>query len=98
MANTCATDDTVAADNGGNSGNRGGNGGVRAPYSRADALLDVTRRLASGETVAAQNELAAAWGVDKSTVAKWLKRWRADGVVPAAQRIGRCHRLLVATK
>lgn len=70
-----------------------GNGGGKRVFSRAEALLDLTRRLASGETVEAQDELALAWGVDKSTVSKWLKRWRADGAVPAAQRVGRCHRL-----
>ncbi|MGE3228117.1 MAG: helix-turn-helix domain-containing protein [Hyphomicrobium sp.] len=75
---------------------KGGNGGGPRVYSRAEALLDLTRRLASGETVAAQDDLAEAWHVDKSTVAKWLKRWRADGLVPAAQRIGRCHRLVAA--
>lgn len=89
--------------NDGNSGNggtskprNGGNGGGRQTYSREMALLDLTRRLASGETVAAQDELAAAWGVDKSTVSKWLKRWREDERIPAAQRVGRCHRLVAA--
>jgi len=93
--------------NWGNSGNGGaigdagpppmppinGIGGRRRVFSRGEALLDLTRRLAAGETVAAQDELAVAWGVDKSTVSKWLKRWRAGGLVPPAQRIGRCHRL-----
>jgi DNA-binding transcriptional MocR family regulator len=60
------------------------------------ALLDLTRRLASGETVDAQDDLAAAWNVDKSTVSKWMKRWRADDRIPAAQRVGRCHRLVAA--
>lgn len=81
----------------GNWGNPG-NGGGRRVYSKAEALLDLTRRLASGETVAAQNDLADAWGVDKSTVAKWLKRWRRDGLAPAAQRVGRCHRLVAAAE
>ena len=80
---------------GGTWGNPGNDGGKRV-LSRSEALLDLTRRLASGETVAAQDELAAAWGVDKSTVSKWLKRWRADKRIPAAQRVGRCHRLVAA--
>lgn len=89
--------------NWGNSGNggevfrgstkKGGNGGGKRVYARSEALLDLTRRLASGETVAAQDELAAAWGVDKSTVSKWLKQWRGDDRIPASQRVGRCHRL-----
>lgn len=85
---------------GGNSGDnpppKGGKGGGKRVRSRAEALLDVTRRLASGETVAAQDELASDWGVDKSTVSKWLKRWREDGQVPPGQRVGRCQRLLPA--
>lgn len=79
----------------GNWGNSG-NGGGRKVFSRSEALLDLTRRLASGETVAAQDELATVWGVDKSTVSKWLKRWRDDERIPAAQRVGRCHRLVAA--
>lgn len=78
-----------------NSGNPGNSGGNRA-FSRGEAMLDITRRLASGETVEAQDDLAAAWGVDKSTVSKWLKRAREEGLVPVSQRIGRCHRLVAA--
>jgi hypothetical protein len=73
-----------------------GNGGSARVFSRAEALLDLTRRLASGETVDAQNDLAAEWGIDKSTVSKWVKRWQADGLIPSAQRVGRCHRLVAA--
>lgn len=95
------TDDIDAARKLGIGGEPGtgnwGNGGGWRVYSRAEALLDVTRRLASGETIAAQSELASAWGVDKATVSKWLKRWRADGLIPAAQRIGRCHRLVATS-
>jgi hypothetical protein len=80
----------------GNWGNPRNGGGARV-FSRAEALLDLTRRLASGETVDAQNDLATAWGIDKSTVSKWVKQWRADGLIPAAQRIGRCHRLVAAS-
>ncbi|MGE0025137.1 MAG: helix-turn-helix domain-containing protein [Hyphomicrobium sp.] len=94
---------TPGTGNWGNSGNGGGpkpsksgNGGGARVYSRAEALLDVTRRMASGETVDAQDVLATDWGVDKSTVSKWLKRWRTDGLIPAAQRVGRCHRLVAA--
>lgn len=90
--------------NSGNGGAIGGNGGASPPpingngggtriYSRGEALLDLTRRLASGESVDAYQTLVDAWGVDKSTVSRWMRRWRADGLVPAAQRVGRCHRL-----
>lgn len=74
-----------------------GNGGGRQTYSREMALLDLTRRLASGETVDAQDDLAAAWNVDKSTVSKWMKRWREDKRIPTAQRVGRRHRLMADT-
>lgn len=77
----------------GNWGNPGNGVGNRV-YSRSEALLDLTRRLATGETVPSQDTLAEAWGVDKSTVSKWLKRWRTDDRIPAAQRVGRCHRLI----
>ena len=90
------------AGNWGNSGNgggskppKGGNGGKRI-LSRGEAMLDVTRRLASGETVDAYQMLADEWGVNKSTVSKWMKRWREDGLAPSAQRVGRCHRLVAA--
>lgn len=79
-------DDT---DGSGEPGNPG-NGGKRV-YSKAEALLDLTRRLASGETVPSQETLAQAWAVHPGTASKWLKRWRKDGHVPAAQRVGRCH-------
>jgi len=93
------TDDIDAARElgiGGQPGNGNwGNGGGFRVYSRAEALLDLTRRLASGETVDAQNDLASAWGIDKSTVSKWVKQWRAARLIET-QRIGRCNRLLVA--
>jgi hypothetical protein len=79
----------------GNWGNPG-NGGAKRVLSQGEALLDVTRRLATGETIDAQNDLAEMWGVDKSTVSKWLKRWRADALVPIGRRVGRCQRLALA--
>lgn len=52
----------------GNSGNggpkstpKGGNGGGKRVLSKGEALLDLTRRLASRETVDAQEDLADAW-------------------------------------
>lgn len=69
-----------------------GNGGNRV-LSRAEALLDLTRRLASGETVPSQETLADAWGVHPGTASKWLKGWRREGLAPTAQRIGRCNRI-----
>jgi len=92
------TTDTVATRNRGNSGNgggKGGNGGVKI-YSREEAERDLVTRLALGETVAAQDELADRWGVHKATVSKWLKVWEADGLIPARRRIGRTMQLASA--
>ena len=73
-----------------------GNGGERV-LSKAEALLDLTRRMASGETVPSQETLAESWGVHPGTASKWLKGWRQGGIVPVAvQRVGRCHRLVAA--
>lgn len=72
-----------------------GNGGRKA-LSKLEAERDLVTMLALGETVAAQDELAERWAVNKSTVSKWLKDWRDRGLIPNAQRIGRCHRLVAA--
>lgn len=72
-----------------------GNGCSNRALSKAEALLDITRRLACGETIPSQETLADAWGVHPGTASKWLKQWRAEGCVPAPQRVGRCHRLVL---
>jgi hypothetical protein len=92
--------------NGGNPGNRPrrpkpDNPGNAGPYtgrvfSRTEAERDIVTMLASGATVASQDDLAARWSVDKGTVSRWLKHMRELGLVPAAQRVGRCHRLVAA--
>lgn len=92
--------------NGGNPGNRPrkpkpDNPGNAGPYtgrvfSRTEAERDIVTMLASGATVASQDDLAARWSVDKGTVSRWLKHMREQGLVPAAQRVGRCNRLVAA--
>lgn len=72
------------------------NGGGPRVFSKRAAEQDLVTRLALGETVESQDDLAARYGVDKSTVSKWLKDWRARDLVPVSQRIGRCHRLVAA--
>lgn len=88
----------VAVNSGNSAGNWGnpGNGGGPKVYSKRAAERDLVTRLALGETVDSQDDLAARYGVDKSTVSKWLKDWRARDLVPVSQRIGRCHRLVAA--
>jgi len=57
---------------------------------------DVLTRLALGQTIESQDEIAAAHGVHKGVASKWLKDMRERGMIPAAQRVGRCHRLVAA--
>ena len=85
---------TVSIPNLGNSGNGGGGG--RKVYSRDEAEADLVTRLAFGETVASQDDLAARWGVNKSTVSKWLKAWEREQLIPARQQIGRVKQLTAA--
>lgn len=54
------------------------------------AERDLRARLQVGETVAAQNELAALWNVNKGTVSKWVSEWERNGFIPARRSVGRC--------
>lgn len=96
-------------DNPGNSGNGGGNRRGPKPdnpsnagpnsghmFSRDEAESDLLWLLATGATIGSQDELANRWTVDKGTVSKWLKNMRNRRLIPAAQRVGRCHRLVAA--
>lgn len=88
---------TVAVPRLGNSGNSGnGGGGGRKVFSRDEAEAELVTRLALGETVASQDDLAARWGVNKSTVSKWLRSWEREQLIPARQQIGRCKQLQTA--
>lgn len=71
-------------------GNGGGGCGI---YSKTEAEADLVTRLALGETVASQDDLANRWGVNKGTVSKWLKEWEQRQLIPARQQIGRCKRV-----
>jgi hypothetical protein len=55
-----------------------------APWTQAVALHDF-RQLGNS---AAQWQLAARWGVDKSTVSRWLRHWERDGLIQR-RRYGR---------
>jgi hypothetical protein len=89
-----------------NPGNRD-NGGNRRPAPKRPSPLkpggnrqafeaDVLTRLALGQTIESQDEIAAAHGVHKGVASKWLRDMRERGLIPAAQRVGRCHRLVAA--
>jgi len=58
--------------------------------SKTVAEQDLRRRLATGETVSAQDELAERWQVNKGTVSKWVSEWERNGRIPARQTAGRC--------
>ncbi len=57
---------------------------------KSNAQRDLVARLATGETVAAQDDLAEAWNVNKGTVSKWVSEWERNGTIPARRPIGRC--------
>lgn len=57
--------------------------------SKEQALSDILKRLADGETIPSQDSLASDWGRSKQTVSDWMREWRRIGVVPAPVRIGK---------
>ncbi len=57
--------------------------------SKDQALSDILKRLADGETIPSQDSLASDWGRSKQTVSDWMKDWRRIGVVPAPVRVGK---------
>jgi hypothetical protein len=63
---------------------------LRPATLKSNAQRDLIARLATGETVAAQDDLAEAWNVNKGTVSKWVSEWERNGTIPARQQIGRC--------
>lgn len=91
-------------DNGGNSGNRpapkqpGPKGQPKPGGNRQAFEADVLTRLALGQTIESQDDLAAAHDVHKGVVSKWLKDMRERDLIPNAQRVGRCHRLVAAAE
>lgn len=70
----------------------GGKPDNRRKSSRQEFEADVTTRLALGQAIDRQDELAEAHGVHEGTASKWMKSMRQRGLIPASQRIGRCHR------
>jgi hypothetical protein len=55
------------------------------PWSQAEALRQFEQMRECG----AQQFLADQWGVDKSTVSRWLRRWETEGLI-RRRRDGRC--------
>jgi hypothetical protein len=90
------TDDTGNRGNPGNGGGNRPNGGGKSGGNRQAFEADVLTRLALGQTIECQDDLARAHRVNKGVASKWLKDMRKRGLIPAAQRVGRCHRLVAA--
>ncbi|MDQ8699204.1 hypothetical protein [Hyphomicrobium sp. LHD-15] len=66
-----------------------GNGWQVSTISKDRAEQDLIARLATGATVASQEDLAATWNVNKGTVSKWVSEWERNGKIPARQQAGR---------
>jgi MarR family len=58
---------------------------ARRPCSQSEALAQFRQM----REVGAQQFLADQWGVDKSTVSRWLRQWETEGLI-RRQRDGRC--------
>ena len=69
---------------------------ARHVFTRLQAERDLVTRLAFGETIASQDDLAARWSVDKSTISKWLARWERKRLIPRRKQNGRCKMLAKA--
>ncbi len=71
-------------------------GGIRAgtrggpALTKGDALDDLMRRLADGQTIPSQAALADDWGRPEQTVSDWMRGWRSLGIIPQAVQAGRC--------
>lgn len=81
-------------DQGGNGGSGSGHNPKPRPngptgLSKDQALSDILKRLADGETIPSQDSLASDWGRSKQTVSDWMKDWRRIGVIPAPVRVGK---------
>lgn len=80
----------------GNPDNPSGNAGGKRPSSRQEFEADVLTRLALGQSIDRQDAFAHEHGVHPGSVSKWMKDMRERGLIPASQRVGRCHRLVAA--
>lgn len=69
-----------------------GNRGAPRKSSRQEFEADVLTRLALGQSIDRQDAFAHEHGVHPGSVSKWLKDMRERGLIPASQRVGRCHR------
>lgn len=77
-------------------GGKPGNRGEPRKSSRQEFEADVLTRLALGQSIDRQDAFAHEHGVHPGSVSKWMKDMRERGLIPASQRVGRCHRLVAA--
>lgn len=64
--------------------------------SKSEALDDIVRRLADGQTIPSQEALADDWERPKQTVSDWLREWRRIGIIPKSVQVGRCKAIIGA--
>lgn len=80
----------------------GGVGTVRHPdsprptggLSRQELLEHVQTELALGRSFPSQQAMAGLSGQDKRRVSEWVRKWEADGLIPARTQAGRCKSLM----
>lgn len=80
----------------------GGVGTVRHPdsprptggLSKQELLEHVQTELALGRSFPSQQAMAGLSGQDKRRVSEWVRKWEADGLIPARTQAGRCKSLM----
>lgn len=80
----------------------GGAGTVRHPdsprptggLSKQELLEHVQTELALGRSFPSQQAMAGLSGQDKRRVSEWVRKWEADGLIPARTQAGRCKSLM----
>lgn len=56
---------------------------------KREALGDLLTRLALGQEVPPQDQLAREWGRSKSSVSEWMAEWEREGLIPERRQVGR---------
>lgn len=63
--------------------------------SQQELLEHVQTELALGRSFPSQQVLAGLSGQDKRRVSEWVRKWEADGLIPARTQAGRCKSLRI---
>ncbi len=62
--------------------------------SKQELLEHVQTELALGRSFPSQQAMAGLSGQDKRRVSEWVRKWEADGLIPARTQAGRCKSLM----